>query len=293
MSIKRWENWLHMFHLWQGMDDPGLSDPMWQKQQKFGAPLFDVILADGQFIDFNDEAVGIFLQIIHLDASAPGMTLRDVFLRIGNSFITDFTRPGLHGYDSTQIDKLMTCREQPGGWTQIDRLIKQLGGYTFSQVVDRKQGGCLTHPDDQWMDGKTCYSLGILTYYDGSYAKPYQAFASEPKYAMALIEQVLARFDRSSDPWDFDYKKPSQIWIDLNGNTLCTLPLQCTSGHELAYEGVVDKDGHTCFSVTEPVWKDFSWEQHDHKLMNAFAKAAPDEAKRYIKGSFITDELGV
>jgi hypothetical protein len=294
MSIQRWENWHHMFRLWKALDDPGLSDPGWRKPRNFYKLLPDAVLEDGQRIDFEDEAVAHFLKMLYLDTSYQHMTLEDVCGRVNTSFLTDFNRPGFHSYNSTEMDRLMALREAPGGWAQLDRVIKQISGSeTFSGIVDRKHGVFLTHPEDQGLGGKTCFSIGVLTYYDGSDAKPYQALASEPKYAMALIEQVLARFDRTSNPWDCDYKKPSQIWIELNGVSICSFSLKCTSGDELPYEGVVDKDGIACFSVTEPQWRDFSWSKHDVKLMNAFASAAPAEARRYIKGNFLTDELGV
>lgn len=292
MSIQRWENWLYMLRLKQSLEDGGLADPDWQQPRNFLKPIAEAVLEDGDLIDFEDEAVSHFLKMLDINLSSPQMCLAVLFQRIGSNFFLKYLHQGLHGYDSAPMDRLMEFRDQSDGWTQLDRVVNQISGQTLSSLVDRSKGSFLTHPDDHGLGGKTCFSLGVLTYYDGSDSKPYQALASEPKYAMALIEQVLAGFDRTSDPWDYGYKKPSQIWIELNGKSLCTLSLKCTSGSELAYEGVVDKEGHTCFSVTEPVWPEFSWQKHDLRLMNAFANAAPAEAKRYIKGKYLTDELG-
>jgi hypothetical protein len=293
MTVKRWENWLHMLRLKESLEDYGLADPEWQKSQGFFTPIKNAVLEDGHGIDFEDKAVDHFLRMLDINLSDPEMSLRVLFERVTSNFFLKFMHQGPHGYDNDALDRLMALREAPGGWEQLDRVIMQISGReTLSGIVDRKFGTLITHPDDPGLGGNTCFSIGVLTYYDGTGANPYQALASEPKYAMALIEQVLTRFDRTSDPWDCDYKKPTEIWIELNAVPICTVPLKCRSGNELPYEGVVDKDGLACFSVTEPQWRDFSWKKHDLKLMNAFANAAPADVKRYIKGSFLTDELG-
>jgi hypothetical protein len=282
-----------MFHLQKSLDDPGLQDPEWRKPRSFYNFIDKAVMEDGQRIDVEDPAVALFLKILDLDTCYQYMTLEDMSRRVFTYYLMKFQRPGLHGYDSSEMDHLMAIGEQPGGWHQLDRVIQQISAETFSSLVQRSRDALITHPEDPGLGGSTCYSLGIMTYYDGADARPNVALASEPKYVMALIDQVLSTFDHASDPWDCDYKKFTCLWVELNGTSVFTLPLACTSGNDLPYEGVVDKFGRTTFSVTTPRWKDLTWNKSDLKLMTAFANAAPAEARRFLKGNFLTDELGV
>lgn len=302
MSMQRWENWLHFNELLSRLSDPEVDNDDWEESQAFLTPMVNLVLNDGQKIDLGDPAVAHFLSMLFITSvlSANEQCLKNINMRIAERLSPQYSRPGIHGYDSSDLDTLMAFRQVPDGWVELDRLINQLSGRTFSALVERNKDSFLTHPEDQGLGGNTCFRISLELEVDDTQAgpayddirTPASGFASDPRYIMALIDQVIHR-EAITAPPEFDYKKPIAVKVQKNNKTLFELPLKTISWSELPEKGFVDHEGRTCHSVIEPQWRDFTWLTDDVRLMKVIADTAPDESKRHVKGSFLAEGMGL
>jgi hypothetical protein len=302
MSMQRWENWLHFGELLNRLSDPEVDNADWKASQDFLGHLPDVVLNDGRTINLADPAVAHFLSMIFdLDTLNDfNLSLNKMVKGILQTFNADYHAPGLHGYDSFDLDKLIAFREVPDGWVEMDRLINQLSGRTFSALIERSQSRILTHSEDKGLGGNTCFKISLEMEVDDAEAGPAyddlripaDGFTSDPRYIMALIDQVIHR-EATTVPPEFDYKMPIAVRVKKNNKTLFEMPLKTSSWSALPDKGFVDQQGRACHSVIEPQWREITWATEDVKLMKIIADTAPADCKKHIKGSYLVEAMGL
>lgn len=302
MSMRRWENWLNFNELQARLSDPEVDNEDWEKSQGFSTLLPDVVLEGGGKIKLDDPAVAHFLDMLFATSvlRLHETGLKNVVMRAAERFITVYNRPGMHGYDSADLDALMAFREAPHGWDELDRLINHVCGRTFSALVERNTGKLLTHPEDQGVGGNTCFRISLQMAVDDTQAGPAyddiripaEGFASDPQYIVALIEQVI-HLEATTEPPQFDCKEPIAVTVRKNNKTLFEIPLKTMSGGELRAEGVVDQEGRPLHTLIAPQWKDITWVTDDVRLMKVIAETVPADSKKYVKGSFLLEGMGL
>jgi hypothetical protein len=303
MSIQRWENWIHLNELILRMSDPEVDNPDWEESQDFHKPLAELDYDDERKINWSDPAVSHFMGMLfgHNPLNEPPACLKAVMARFDEYVMSEYSQPGMHGYDATNLEKLMAFREVPAGWDELDRLITQLSGRTFSALVERNKDKFLTHPEDQGLGGKICFIVSLEMEMNDAMAgfeyddikTPSIGVASDPRYIVTLIDKVIQK-EAATKPPEFDYEKPIAVKVRKNKKALFDLPLNTTMCDELPDGGVVvDQQGRTCYSVIDQQWRELLWRDDDLRLMKVITDSAPAVTKRFIKGSFLSGEMGL
>jgi hypothetical protein len=293
VRVRRWLNWLYMKDLIESLgtaeaDRAMLYDPGHSQLVK------KAILSDGSRLNLRDPAVALFFRMTEVDPSE-GWTLRESVKKLIEWHRFDLKIPGIERYHSPDLERLANLRFSPNGWAELDRLICHLSKETMTEKAARIDGNIVYNKRDPGLGGARCYSLNLLVgKLDDNPYRTNIALASSPMEAMKLLDHILVREGdrfRGAVHRDAENPAPVGVYLKRNGKTEFLLPIMMPMTSESSLHG--NEVGTACLSSPEFDWSDIDWHRHDQNVFKAVIQHAPQKMANKIKGTFLSDELGM
>ena len=150
----------------------------------------------------------------------------------------------------------------------------------------------LLNEDDPGLNGKKVYSLHLLMKWDGTLVQENLALASSPTEILRLVDKVLERQGKSYLKYGYDSMSPAPISICLKrgDDLLFMAPVKPVFVSE-----PVGEDFHTYDDHSRPFveWSQVEWHKHDREIFRALIDYVPKTLAHKVKGTFLSDELGM
>lgn len=291
--MQRWMNWLHIKNLVADLDDGGLKDPDFRKMRNMLKPIHKAIMADGSPINLGDPAVSLFFKMIEL-GDAPETSLADAVRSLEVWNLINLQKPGMGLYDSPELEKLVNLRLVPNGWAELDRVIRQISEETLSAKAERLEGSIISNPADPGIDGPNVYTLNLLMMHDGSVYRENLALASSTSEALGLVGQVLEQQGQrylQSGCYGEIGSTPVALYLKINDVIQFMAPVRPAKVVEPSDSG--ELESHDDHSDPQVDWAGITWQRHDRGIMKALADFLPKPLAQRVKGTFLSDELGM
>ena len=290
--MQRWMNWLHIKNLVEDLEDGGLQDPEFRKSRQMFRSIHMATLDDGARINLADPAVSLFLKMIDVDPDDFEVSLADAVRKLEVWYLINLNKPGIGGYDVPDLDELVNLRLEPNGWTELDRVIKQISEESLSAKVDRLESSLILSPDDPGLNGPMVYSLNLSMSWDGSNCRENVALASSPAEVLNLVDKVLEAQGKSYLQYGYDSMSPApeSLYLKRGDDLLFMAPVK-----PVFVSQPVGDDYHTYDDHSKPFvdWSQVDWRKHDREMFRALINYVPKPLAHKVKGTFLSDELGM
>lgn len=293
--MQRWMNWLHITNLVEDLQDDGLQQPDYQQERGMFKPLKSVVLTDGDPINLEDQAVAHFLKMIEVDVDDPESNLKHVTWRLQTWMLINLKKPGIHGYESKDLDDLMALRSMQNGWRELDRIINQVSGRTFTSKVDRANESIIFSSQDDGLGGDSYYAISLLHSSSAESNRDHVAFASTSAIALGLIDEVLKREGMRYALYGdgFTTTAPDSFHLTKNNAIQFSVPIKPAVVHETDPEDRMEITIRNDYTNLHADWSSTHWYKHDREILKSISAVLPKMVSSLIKGSFLGEELGI
>lgn len=289
--MQRWINWLYIKNLVSDLDDGGLQDPGFRKMRDMLKPIHKAVMADGNPINLDDPAVALFFKMIEVTPTSD-TTLADAVRSLEVWHLINLNKPGIGSYDSPDLEELVNLRLVPNGWAELDRVIKQISEQTLSSRVSWYDSNVLLNPDDPGLHGPKVYSLNLSMSWDGSNCRENLALASSPAEVLNLIDKVLEAQGKSYLKYGYDSMSsvPASLYLKRGDDLVLMAPVKPLLVTEPDGDDLNFYDDHSRPFVD---WSQVDWRKYDREVFRALINYVPKPLVHQVKGTFLSDELGM
>lgn len=292
--MQRWINWLFIKRLVETLNDPGLQDPSFRHMRGMYRPIDEAVMEDGGTIDMDDPAVALFFKMIGVD-NPSSVDLGDAVRKLEVWYLTNLKKPGIGGYESSELAELMTLRLAPNGWAEIDRLFRQIAEEDLSAKLDTITKDLLLSKDDPGLHGSVVYSLDYLVMNDSSVFDEDKAYASSAAIAVSLTDTLMElegqRYLKYGAYHDGGKYSLAGVYLKRNGEPMLLVPVVPEKTWRMVKDGSMKPEYD--YSKVHLDWASVSWIKHDRSLMKEVAASLPRRLSSLVKGAFLSDELGM
>lgn len=292
--MQRWASWLFIKRLVETLNDPGIQDPSFRHMRGMYKPIDQATMLDGSPIKMDDPAVALLFKMIGVDSPA-STDLADAVRKLEAWYLINLEKPGIGGYDSPELAELMALRLAPNGWTEIDRLFRQIADENLSGKLDKVTEDLLLSHDDPGLNGPVVYSLDYLVMNDSSVFDNDKAYASSAAIAVSLTDELMERerqrYLKYGAYHDGGKYSLAGVYLKRNGEPILLVPVVPGKNWKLEKDGSMKPEYD--YSKVHLDWASVSWSKHDRGLMKEVASSLPRRLSTLVKGAFLSDELGM
>lgn len=292
--MERWASWLFIKRLVETLKDPGIQDPSFRHMRGMYRPIDQAIMLDGNPIKMDDPAVALFFKMIGVDSPA-STDLADAVRKLETWYLINLKKPGIVGYESPALADLMALRLTPNGWVELDRVFRQIAEEPLSKKADRVTENLLIHPDDPGVNGPVIYSIDYLVMKEGDVFDNDKVYASTPGFAVSLIDELMRRegerYLKYGSYHDSGTSTLAGVYLRCNGEIQFLAPVVPGKTMRMAKDGLMKPEDD--YSKPQVNWAEISWQKYDRSVMKEVAAVLPRALATKVKGTYLSDELGM
>lgn len=276
------DRWIHRFVMERlsALETMKTMNPNFAASHGYYMPLHELVLGDGQGLNFNDPAMSLLCRFEDPSGNQDVKNLSRL-ITTPTSLFNPANAPHLAKPDLDLVDQIFALR-QGGGWKEIDRLVSHLFGTTFSDFADTVASQVHLNPADLELGGERFYRLEFLVRWE----IPVVVFGSSP---LLVLDQLPDVFARVQQQFLESGRATRAIRLYSRGYEYFDLPL-----HQVLIDAQAPRaPGEYAKTRLEINWEGLSIGRKEHSVMLSLLKLAPESEHNRIKGEFLEDELGL